>query len=247
MDNSITQRNTDPLAKQVADQIAQMIAQQELSAGQRLPNEFELAQMLHVGRGTIREAIKQLVARNLVRVERGRGTFVVENPGLMHDPLGLTFVHDRAELGQDLLEVRLQIEPWCAAQAARYATDEQIEQMWAQCRWLEAWSKAETHSEEERQERIDVDFKLHTLIAEATGNLVMPRLLPVIYSGVELLTQLSDRRPGANRISNDTHRQMVQAIADHQPESARQAMLEHLLPNQHSVDMYLEEQAVKKE
>lgn len=246
MENPITQRNTAPLAKQVADQIVQMIARQELSAGQRLPNEFALAEQLHVGRGTIREAVKQLAARNVVRVERGRGTFVVDNPGLMHDPLGLAFVHDRAELGRDLLEVRLQIEPWCAAQAARNATPEQVEAMWEQCRWLEEWGARETHTEEERRERIDVDVKLHTLIAEATGNLVMPRLLPIICTGVELLTKLSDRRQDANRISNDTHRRLVQAIADHQPEAARQAMLEHLLPNQHSVEMYLKERDGQK-
>lgn len=244
MENPITQRNTAPLAKQVADQIVQMIARQELAAGQRLPNEFALAEQLHVGRGTIREAVKQLAARNVVRVERGRGTFVVDNPGMVNDPLGLAFVHDRAELGRDLLEVRLQIEPWCAAQAACNATPEQIEEMWTQCRWLEEWGVQGTHTEAERKERIEVDVKLHTLIAEATGNMVMPRLLPIICTGVELLTKLSDRRQDANRISNDTHRRVVQAIADHQPEAARQAMLEHLLPNQHSVKMYLEERNV---
>ena len=239
MGNPITERNTRPLAEQVADQISQMISNRELPVGQRLPNEFELAECLNVGRGTVREAIKQLSARNIVQVKRGKGTFVVEHPGLIQDPLGLSFLQGRAELGRDLLEVRLQIEPWCAAQAARHATKEQIEQMWEQCRWLDEWGKVLEHTDEERRERIDVDIRLHTLIAEATQNMVMPRLLPVICSGVDLLTRLSDRRSGANQLSNETHRRLVQSIEEHDPDKAREAMLNHLLPNQHSIEMYL--------
>ena len=91
MGNPITERNTRPLAEQVADQISQMISNRELPVGQRLPNEFELAERLNVGRGTVREAIKQLSARNIVQVKRGKGTFVVEHPGLIQDPLGYPF------------------------------------------------------------------------------------------------------------------------------------------------------------
>ena len=64
-----------PLAEQVAGQIRQLIIDRQLTNGEKLPNEFELAQQLNVGRGTVREAVKLLVARNVLEIRRGRGTF----------------------------------------------------------------------------------------------------------------------------------------------------------------------------
>ena len=62
------QKENQPLAERVAEQIAQLIQERELKEGDRLPNEFDLAQELGVGRGTIREAVKQLVARNILTI-----------------------------------------------------------------------------------------------------------------------------------------------------------------------------------
>lgn len=56
----------------MADQINQVIIDQNINAGEKLPNEFELAARLNVGRGTIREAVKLLVARNCLEIRRGR-------------------------------------------------------------------------------------------------------------------------------------------------------------------------------
>ena len=62
------------LPERVADQLMNLIRTQELQAGDKLPNEFELAEQLQVGRGSIREAVKLLVARNSLEIKRGQGT-----------------------------------------------------------------------------------------------------------------------------------------------------------------------------
>ena len=64
------------LPERVAEQIISLIADRELKAGDKLPNEFDMAQQLSVGRGTIREAVKILVSRNILEIRRGCGTFV---------------------------------------------------------------------------------------------------------------------------------------------------------------------------
>lgn len=61
-----------PLAEQAAEQISQLIIDRQLTNGEKLPNEFELAEQLNVGRGTVREAVKLLVARNVLEIRRGR-------------------------------------------------------------------------------------------------------------------------------------------------------------------------------
>ena len=95
------------LAEQVADKLSEMIQEQALAEGQKLPNEFELAELLNVGRGTIREAVKLLVSRNVLEIQRGRGTFVKQSPGVVDDPLGFSYMKDKFKLAQDLMRTLL--------------------------------------------------------------------------------------------------------------------------------------------
>lgn len=64
--------------EQIANDIAADIASGSLPAGSRLPSEQALSEVYGVARNTIRRAIAELVARSLVAVLHGRGTFVVE-------------------------------------------------------------------------------------------------------------------------------------------------------------------------
>lgn len=64
------------LWEQVADDIAADIASGALPPNSRLPNETELATIYGVARVTVRSAIAHLVARDVLVVVRGRGTFV---------------------------------------------------------------------------------------------------------------------------------------------------------------------------
>ena len=133
-----TIQNTDKsLPELVAGQITSLIADNEYKKGEKLPNEFQLAESLNVGRGTIREAIKILVSRNIVEIRRGLGTFVAEKPGLVDDPLGLGFIENKTKLTIDLLEIRSMIEPEIAALAAERATDADIEKILDDCRAVE--------------------------------------------------------------------------------------------------------------
>ncbi len=228
------------LADQVARKITTLIKEQDLKVGQRLPNEFEIASQLKVGRGTVREAVKQLVARNVLEIQRGKGTFVKQMPGMVEDPLGLAFMRDKAALARDLLQVRLQIEPWCAGLAARNASEEQINRLWEQWETLDSAAGEGIAEDEEKTARyIEEDMKFHTLIGEISGNVVVPRLIPVICSGVELHTRISRGRRDANAIAMDTHLEVVKRISSRQHEQAEKAMYNHLIQNLESIEKYL--------
>ena len=108
--------NGKPLADQAADLIVNYIVDNNLEAGAKLPNEFELAKAIGVGRSTIREAVKILVSRNVLEIRRGAGTFVSEDQGVSDDPLGLAFVKDKEGLAMDLLSIlTCSSEACCAA------------------------------------------------------------------------------------------------------------------------------------
>ena len=117
------------LGSQVEDALFAYILNEPVEVGQKIPNEFELAEQFGVGRSTIREAVKGLVSRGILEVRRGSGTYVVSTSSLEEDPLGLSKFQDKYKLALELFDVRLMLEPEIAALACEYASDEEREQL----------------------------------------------------------------------------------------------------------------------
>lgn len=211
-----------PLAEQAAGQISRLIIERQLTHGDKLPNEFELAEQLNVGRGTVREAVKLLVARNVLEIRRGRGTYVTQQTGVVHDPLGFAYMPGQRRLARELMEIRLHLEPWAAALAAREASPEDVETLRRLCGEIEGLIRAgENH--------LPKDEALHVEIARCTGNRVLPKLLPVVGYSVRLSGALND--PSIYEETIETHQQIVDAIAAGDEDAAREAMRRHLSGN----------------
>ena len=114
---SFDKKNKKPLGAQIEDELMKYILQEPVEPGQKIPNEFELAERFGVGRSTIREAVKGLVSRGILEVRRGSGTYVISTNTLDEDPLGFGKMEDKYKMALDLFEVRLMIEPEIAALA----------------------------------------------------------------------------------------------------------------------------------
>lgn len=210
------------LSASVEERIIQIIKDNELKPGDRLDNEYELAQRLGVGRGTVREAIKALVSRNVLVVRQGSGTFVSPRQGVPDDPLGLTFAKQDRQLALDLLDVRLILEPEIAALAAIKATEGDQKRIESQC------DKVEKLILSERDYRRE-DVALHRLIAQASQNQVITTLVPVIHSSATLNIDLTRNELKENTIRY--HRELIRAIRRRDPQGARFAMIQHLAEN----------------
>ena len=117
------------LGEQIEDELLNFIRQEQLEVGQKIPNEFELAEKFGVGRSTIREAVKGLVTKGILEVKRGSGTFVAATQSVEDDPLRLSKLKDKYKLALELFDVRLLLEPEIASLAAEYATQEELEQL----------------------------------------------------------------------------------------------------------------------
>lgn len=113
------------------------ILNEPVAIGEKLPNEFELAEKFGVGRSTIREAVKSLVSKGVLEVRRGSGTYVVSTSSLEEDPLGLGRFEDKYHLALELFEVRLMLEPEIAALASEYASEEEKAQLESLCDQVE--------------------------------------------------------------------------------------------------------------
>jgi DNA-binding FadR family transcriptional regulator len=225
-------RTKQTLAEQVAEQILNDIVEKGLEVGAKIPNEFELAEEIGVGRGTIREAVKILVSREILTIRRGAGTFVSERQGLLDDPLGLSLLKDKTNLALDLLSVRLMLEPEIAALAASNAKPEQLKELEnLKDQVEELINRGEDHTH--------ADILFHRQIAACSGNLVVEKLIPVINSSISLFVDLTNARLGQETI--DTHREITDCIIRKDAEGARCAMYMHLTLNRRVIKS-LEEQ-----
>ena len=68
-----------PLYRQAKDVLVRRIAEGVWQPGQILPSEFEIAADLGVSQGTVRKALDEMTAENLLVRRQGRGTFVARH------------------------------------------------------------------------------------------------------------------------------------------------------------------------
>lgn len=214
------------LADDIANEIVQTIIGKELKPGDKLPNEFELAAKLGVGRSTLREAIKSLVSQNVLEIRRGSGTFVSMRGGVSEDPLGLQFLNDTAQTATDLLQLRFLIEPRLASLAAGNSTPEQIAELMQLC---DACEK-NVHNGEPFAEQ---NTRFHAAIAKASGNIVVPNLAVILCGPPSIMPNPTSKETRNELIR--THQEILSAIAAHDGIAAYDAMLLHLAQCRRSI------------
>lgn len=227
------------LAEQVEEQLYDYITKLPMKAGDKLPNEFKLAEKFGVGRSTIREAVKLLVSRNVLETRRGSGTYVKELVPADLDPLNLRSVEDKVSLAMDLVDLRLILEPGIAELASYNATEEEIQRLWELCNITE-------YKIENNLYYIQDDIDFHTYIARCSKNKVVEQLISIIETAVLMFVNITHRQLMKETVT--THRAIAKAIADHDPIGARSAMTMHIAYNRNLIkEIYDErEQSIQK-
>ena len=208
------------LVEQTTERIIEYITTNKMQPGQQLRTEAEFTTVLKVSRGTLRDAFKVLIARNILEARQGSGTFIAQNMGIPDDPLGLTFIYDDKLLAVDMLDVRMMLEPSIAALAAIHATPEQKKKMQELTDSLrQCIEKGDSYAEE------DGDF--HTLIAEASGNRVISNLTHILFTSIHKNIALT---MNVQKKSNTLHyhEKILQAIIDGDSNLAKMYMYMHL-------------------
>ena len=207
------------LYQQVAESIATAIAKGRYAPGSRLPAERDLAEDFKVSRPTIREAMIALEIRGLVGAKKGSGIYVTAT---LPD---LTSTTPELDVGAfELIEARTLFEGEAAALAATAIDAQQLEEL----RKL----LVEMEQAGETSAALDADKQFHVAIAKATGN-------SLVVSVVEMLWTIREqsplcvhmfakaRREGVTPRVNE-HQLIVDALAAHDPQAAREAMRSHL-------------------
>jgi len=153
--------------QQIASAIKESIVDGTLAPGTRLPTEQELTELFGVSRPTLREALKELRAAQVLIAERGRngGYRVAEfSPRSLAATVGefvSLSIAARTTTYRQLFEVRLALEVLAAQSAARNRTDADLER-------LEAALPRPDVDSFEKLLRDDIGF--HRAVADASHN-----------------------------------------------------------------------------
>ncbi|KUF10800.1 FadR/GntR family transcriptional regulator [Pseudoponticoccus marisrubri] len=206
---------------EIARRLAAEIERGVYAAGERLPPERELAQLLDVSRTTVREALLALEIMQMIDIRVGSGVFVRDEASRGPAPL---YEPDAAPPSAVLAARRL-IEGETASLAAAHATPEQIALM--------ARTNDELAANIDNVAAFDAaDARFHDLIAQAAGNDVLAGFVGTLWRmrESEMWTFWYDqtRHPDNRRRSAEDHRAILRAIERGAPDIARTAMQSHL-------------------
>ena len=221
----------DRLSKQVADQIQKLIVADSIRPGDKLPGERELAERMGVSRPVVREAIRVLSVRGLVKVKPGCGTYVQEpSPGDAAASIELFLrLRQPAEHLQNVYEVRRMLEVELAGLAAERATEED----WAAMQ--ETIDRLSTSARDPEQ-FIQIDLDFHLALAAAAHNELLGLLLHPITNLWLQVVRVSYQAPSAVEDAVFFHSNILSKVRQRDAEQARQAMLEHICHSQSLVE-----------
>lgn len=120
-----------PLYRQIKGLIITRLQAGEWKAGEIIPSEIELAQRFGVSQGTVRKAVDELAAENLLVRRQGKGTFVATHAEQKQQYRFLRLMPDEgrdAGLGRQLLDCRRQRAPaWIARALQMRIGDSMVE------------------------------------------------------------------------------------------------------------------------
>lgn len=209
------------LSHKVARLVIQLIAEEKLKPGDRLPPERELAQQLKVGRPAVREAVRALQMLNIIEVRQGKGTYVSSlEPVSLIKPYALMFSIGGGGMVH-LFEARNILETGIAAIAAERATDQQVEGL---KRCLDEAREAIDNP----TRFLELDIELHSKIVDAATNPVLKNIMAGLEDVLRTSRELTVTLRSIREHSLREHEQIVAALEGKDSATAARIMAEHL-------------------
>lgn len=202
-------------------QIHQIVSDNNLRPGDKLPSERELTELLGVGRSSVREALRALELLGLIETRRGEGTFLRHyRHNRLIDVLGFFILRD-AKTKKDLVEMRKILELEAVRLACRRATTKHFEEME---RILAAsWERIEND-----ELPTEEDYLFHRVICRSSRNSVLHRIWAPLIEYSDSVRSNSLAREGRARSALIEHEQIMLAIREGDESTAVERMRMHL-------------------
>ncbi len=197
------------LHEQIVNQVQVLIQKGNLKHGDQLPPERELASIFKVSRHTLREAIRILEQKKILKSRPGSGTFIIaEDESSVVEFLAKAIYREKNTLSE-IFQFRELLEP------KDISVLEDI---------LERQKKELGNTIGSKE----LDEKFHLALAKATGNSVLFQVVElfghILLKSRHEHSQSSDR----NKLSIEGHRKIINAIKAEDSTAANELMASHL-------------------
>jgi DNA-binding FadR family transcriptional regulator len=213
--------NSQNLTHSIVQDLGVAVVYGKYSKRNPFPVEADLCRQYGASRSVLREAVKMLTAKGLLRARPRQGTWVQpEESWNLLDPDVLRWLLERKpwiDLLVEFTQVRLAIEPGAAALAAEVAGPAEkaaIQQA------LDRMVAAERGDDDP----LESDIAFHVAVLEASGNKFFVQLRELIRTALRFSIRLSNRRKGVRLASVADHKKIADAIIAGKSQAAANSM-----------------------
>ncbi|WP_319560368.1 FadR/GntR family transcriptional regulator [Marispirochaeta sp.] len=221
--------------EEVVATLEHIIDRDNLTAGDRLPSESELAEMMEVGTRSIREAYTTLRTMGIVEVQHGKGIFLAENSMdhfLESLATSIKFTYsDTRTLLLELTDVRLLIETGIIHDFALQRSDEDIKNLTA---IVDDMRKFNTDQDLNNFNLKDLEF--HAYLVQSIPNRIIKSLYIHLQRLLRQSIELTQYYGGEESLCLDQHKMMLELIEKGDGEGARRVLFEHLRRTRNTVE-----------
>ena len=209
-------------ADMVITQIKDLITSGVLKPGDRLPAERTFVEKFGVGRGHVREALKQLEFYGILKTLPQSGTYVAALGTKALEGLLANVIDPEKDNLSALLETRLILEVNAARLAAEHASRKDLIEL---IRVHEAFRGHIKNGDSGTAE----DHRFHQKVAALSKNPVLCSLITLIAQSTDAYLNEQNNDPdGIDPITLREHEAILQAIKQKEPDQAALAMEEHM-------------------
>ena len=217
---------TERISQKIEEQIKEAIIKGHYRAGDKLPPERDLAKRFHTSRTSIREALRSLEKSGFILIKKGvhGGGFVIKGdsrPAVnsIRDMLR----HAQVSL-EEVLKMRIIIEPRVAAEAAEKATPDDIARLEDILNQLR-----EEFASENPLRAYERNPTFHSIVAEITGNQVYIIIMQVLMEiHAYRMSQFKLDEATKKTIARQ-HGEIIEAIKKRDKKEAFEKMKEHII------------------
>jgi len=207
--------------EQIVDQVQALIEKGRLKHGDQLPPERDLASIFKVSRHSVREAIRVLEQKRVLKSRPGSGTFIIiEDESSVVESLANAIFREKNTLSE-IFQFRELLEPQIAGLAARNAKTKDI-------MVLEDLLERQQKALDNTRVSKELDEKFHLALARATGNSVLLQVVELFGHMLLKSRHENSRSLHRNKLSVNGHKKILNAIKDGDSKAANKLMAGHL-------------------
>lgn len=192
----------------------------ELADDDKLPSEKELMENLHIGRSSLREALRAVEAIGLITIRAGSGSYVTKEPGrLVKKQIEYGLFQDKHSL-EELIIARRAFDIGIVDLVIEKISESQLNK-------LERCVNDMESSGSDLKAMLSADFKFHQILYRSTGNTILYHISDIVMQIIQEVRTDYFRKKEDFQKSYHIHIEILEALRNRNKKKLLTAILNH--------------------